>query len=491
MTHDVVDLYLRKSTKDEGRSVERQLAELTDAAAHENLQIGRVFVDPDFSASRYRRRERPDFAALVEHIRSGACRVLGLFEVSRGSRDAAEWFSFLDLCRARGVRIWVSTHERVYDLSRRRDWRALADEGVDAADESEKIRERVLSGKRKAAREGRPPGRLQYGFTRIYDATGKFVRQEAHPEQAPVVAEMVTRIVRGDTLAAIARDLNERGLRRPGGGLWHGRFIRQVVLRPSIAGRRVHQGRDIGPAAWEPIVDVTAWRKAVALLTRPERRTTTRGTKLTHWLTNVAVCGTCRTTKLRARSCGTKRPRLTYICDGCGMVVGAAALEDFVERVLLARLARPDAASIFVARTDDQAVIAAEKEVEDLEAELAEWRALAKARKVSPASFAEFEADLLPRIEAAKQKVRRLTVPPEHVDLSMADVPERWPGFGPELKRRYARALVDLVVHPAARRGPVFDPWRLRDSRWTGDALTWGEHWEAEGVDTPLPTLPA
>ena len=49
-TPDTVDLYLRKSTKDEGRSVERQLAELTDAAQREDLQIGRVFVDPDFSA---------------------------------------------------------------------------------------------------------------------------------------------------------------------------------------------------------------------------------------------------------------------------------------------------------------------------------------------------------------------------------------------------------------------------------------------------------
>ncbi|SCL61081.1 recombinase family protein [Micromonospora peucetia] len=479
---DVVDLYLRKSTKDEGRSVERQLGELTDAAESEDLTIGRVFVDPDFSASRHRRRERPDFAALVEYIRSGACRVLGLFEVSRGSRDAAEWFAFLDLCRARGVRIWVSTHERVYDLSRRRDWRALADEGVDAADESEKIRERVLSGKRKAAREGKPSGRLQYGFTRLYDEKGRFVRQEAHPEQAPVVREMVRRITEGESLTAIARDLNERSLTMPGGAPWAGRFVRQMVLRPSYAGRIVHQGQDVGPASWEPIVDVDQWRKAVALLTRPERRTTTRGTELAHWLTNAVACGTCRTTKLRARTGGTKRPRVTYQCDGCGMVVSAVALEDFVEKVLLARLGRPDAAALLTRRTDDAATAAAEKELADLRGELEEWKALAKARKVSPASFAEFEADLLPQIERAEEKLRRLTVPPENADLSMSGVPARWPDLPAELKRRYVRALVDLMVHPAARRGPVFDPARLGASRWTGDALTWAEHWEAEGL---------
>jgi site-specific DNA recombinase len=464
---EAVDLYLRKSTKDEGRSVERQLSELTDAAEREDLTIGRVFVDPDFSASRHRRRERPDF------------------EVSRGSRDAAEWFAFLDLCRARGVRIWVSTHERVYDLSRRRDWRALADEGVDAADESEKIRERVLSGKRKAAREGRPPGRLPFGFRRIYDERGRFVRQEAHPERAPIVREMITRVADGEALHAIARDLTARGVVTPSGAPWHGRYIRQTVLRPAYAGRLVHQGRDIGEAGWEPIVDPGVWRKAVARLSDPARRSTTRGTALAHWLSNATRCGRCRTVKLQHRTGGTKRPRRTYFCPGCGQVIGAEPLEDFVGRVLLARLERPDAASVFLTRADDAAVLAAQREVDELEAERAEWVALAKARKITPASFAEIESELVLRIERAQEKLQRLSVPPQYADLSLNDVPARWPAFGPDLKRRYVRALVDLVVHPAARRGPVFDPRRLGESRWTGDELTWAGHWAADETLTP------
>lgn len=478
---ELVDLYLRKSTKDKRRSVERQLGDLTDAAEHEGLHIGRVFVDPDFSASRHRRRERPDFAALVDHIRAGQCRILGIAEVSRGSRDNTEWSGFLDLCRALKVRIWVSTHDRIYDLSRRRDWRALADEGLDAADESEKISERTLSGKRKAAREGKPPGRLQYGFTRVYDGKREFVRQEAHPEQAPVVAEMVRRIAAGDTLAEIARDLNDQGVTMPGGAPWAGRFIRQMVLRPSYAGRRIHQGQDIGPASWDPIVDVTQWRKAVALLTHPQRRSTTRGTELTHWLTNAATCGACKTTNLRARTGGTKRPRVTYFCHACGMVVSAKALEDIVEKMLLARLGQPDAVTIAPPRADDTTA-AAERELDDLNGRLEEWKALAKAHKVSPVSFAEFEAALLPQIERAKEKVRRLTVPPEHADLSMTNVPARWPGFSSALRRRYVRALVELVVMPATRRGPLFDPARVATSRWAGHELTWGEHWSAEGV---------
>jgi site-specific DNA recombinase len=249
---DIADLYLRKSNKDGGRSVERQLDEMTGAVGDEGLTVGRVFVDPDLSASRFARRGRPDYAALLEHIRSGNCHVLGLLEASRGSRTLTEWSQFLDLCRAEKVKIWIATHERIYDLSRRRDWKALADEGVLAANESEQLSERVLSGKRKAARAGTPAGRLQYGFTRIYNAKGEFVEQVADPVEGPIVAEMVRRIAAGDTLFQIARDLNERGVTMSGGSPWRGALVRQLVLRPAYAGRRVHHGEDVGPARWSP-----------------------------------------------------------------------------------------------------------------------------------------------------------------------------------------------------------------------------------------------
>jgi site-specific DNA recombinase len=476
---DTVDLYLRKSNKDKLRSVERQRADLTEGAEQEGLRIGRVFIDPDFSASRYRRRDRPDFAQLVEHVRDGDCRILGIAEVSRGSRELTEWSAFLDLCRSRGVRIWVSTHERIYDLSRRRDWRALADEGLDAADESEKISERVRSGQRKAARAGKPHGKLKYGFTRIYDERGNFVRQEAHPAQAPIVREMIKRIAAGEALRVIARDLNARGIPMATGGQWTGSHVRQMIVKgEAFIGRRVHQGVDIGPASWDPIVDVDQWRQAVAVLTRPERRSTSRGPELVHWLANTVVCGTCETTTLIARlkHAPPSQPRPTYTCEGCWMVVSARALEQLVEDLLLERLSQPDAAMALARhRPDDVAVAAAKQAVDDLNDELAQWRDLARMKKVSPVSFAMFEADLLPKIERAEKTWQRLAVPAEHADLDLTDVPSRWPDMPPELKRRYVRAFLVLVVDRATTLGCRFDDSRLDRSRWAGDERTWGE----------------
>lgn len=477
----IVDLYLRKSNKDEGRSVSRQLAELTDAAADEGLRVGRVFVDPDFSASRYRRRERPDYAALLDHIRAGDCRVLGILEASRGSRDLTEWSTLLDLCRKLDVRIWIRTHDRVYDLSRRRDWRALADEGLDAADESEKISERTRSGKRKAAREGRPPGRLAYGFTRTYDSTGRFVAQLPHPDQAPVVAEMVRRVASGEALFSIAADLNARGITMSGGSPWAGRLVRQTVLRPAYAGRRVHRGEDVGTAAWAPIVDVDQWRRAVAVLTRPERRSTTRGTALTHWLTGAVACGRCHRGRLVAKTQGASGRPMRYACGSCGkLFVAGRPLEEFVEAVVLRRLARPDALAVFQARADDTAVKRAADTIAALRKRLDEHYDEAAKGKLSARGLTVVEGRILAEIGEVEAKAQRLALPPLLADTDPADVIARWSQFSPAMKRAYVTTLAELVVAPAARRGPGFDSSRLAPSRWVGVSVTWGEMWAEE-----------
>lgn len=474
---ETVDLYLRKSNKDQRRSVERQLADLTDAAEDEGLAIGRVFVDPDLSASRFAKKSRPDYAALLNHIHSGACRVVGIVESSRGSRGLTEWSSFLDLCRTKKVKVWVETHQRIYDLSRRRDWRALADEGIDAADESEKISERVLSGKRQAASKGRPAGRPTYGYLREYDASGRLMAVVSHPDEAPIVAEMITRVSQGHSLRAIADDLNTRGLATPTGRPWRGTFIRQSVLRPAYAGRRVHQGEDIGAAMWPPLVDPAVWRRAVAVLTRPERRSTTRGTALAHWLTGVALCGSCRATRLVLNSGGTKgKPR--YYCEACAKVfISSSALESVVEAAILARLSQEDAAAVFAAPDARNAVQLQEAQdaLQDLEDRLEQHYTEAATGALSARGLASVEKLLLPEIETAKEVIKKLIEPTILGDFEGRDIATEWPDLDPQQRRKVVRGLVEIVVLPAQRRGPIFDITRLDNCRWIGDELTWGQ----------------
>ncbi len=486
MPAELVDLYLRKSTKDEGRSAERQLAELTDSAADMDLAIGQVYCDPEFSASRFARKARPDFPKLMERIRSGECRVIGLFEVSRGSRQLTEWSTLLDECRDRQIRIWIWADERVYRPWKTGDWDTLARMGVDAATESNKTSDRVTSGKRKAAREGRPPGKLQYGFTRRYDERGKLVRtfdadgnpidQVPHPEQAAVVAEVVKRVIDGDSMRAISLDLNQRGLVKPSGKPWEGVHLRQMILSPSLIGRRIHRGEDVGRAAWAPLVDEGEWRRAVAILTAPGRQAPSRGTLLAHWLTNVAACGRCGEGRLISMSRNGIGRALRYGCKACnGVFVEREPFEAFVELVILARLKSADALAAFQP-VDGPAVREAEKQVAELNARLDAHYVEAAAGRLSARGLTAVEGPLLAEIRAAEQKSRRLILPAALRDVDPGLVVARWPGMAPEQKRSYVRALAEIVVSPATRGMPSFDRNRLRESRWSGDSRTWQEH---------------
>lgn len=471
------DLYTRKSSKDDGRSVEAQEDDWRDDCGDQALEPGRVFTDPDRSASRHARRGRPDFDALIEHIKAGHCEVLSLWEASRGSRKVGEWADFLDLCRSKKVLIRVISHGRTYDMSVRRDWRTLIDEGVDAADESEKISERTRRGKRKAAMRGRPVGRLAYGFKRVYDDRGHFVEQIEHPDQAPVVREIVRRLADREPAGQVARDLNSRRIPAPLGGPWSDRQVRQIAIKPSYAGRRVHQGEQIGEGCWEPIVDPQVWERAFTLLTEPGRKYN-NDSRLSHWLTGAVTCGLCRNKTLRAQN-RSATGTLAYQCRGCLRVSASGrGLESTIETLILWRARQRDVLTSALPKQDTVALAAAEVQEKALRRRLDEARAEWKAGHISAASFGEMERDITPDIEQAVAKVKKLSIPPRLAELASLDIVNDWVDMGVRLRREIVVTLADVIIAPGTvTSGPRFDRLRLVESRWHGEERTWGQMW--------------
>lgn len=498
----VSDFYGRKSTKDDGRSVESQEDEWREDCADQGFLPGKTFADPGRSASRHARRPRPNYEQLIEHIRAGDCQILSMWESSRGSRDLGDWVALLDLCRKQGTLIRIIEHRRTYDIRVRRDWRTLAEDGIDSADESEKTSERTKRGKRKAARQGRPTSRLAYGFRRIYDERGQFVEQVEHPDQAPIVREIIESFADGKTCGEITRALNERHIPVPQRPCpddcaadhrhfrdmtWTGMQVRQIALRAAYAGKRVHGGEVVGDGVWEPLVDPEVWQKVYDLLTDP-RRGHHRGTRLTHWLTGAVVCGLCSglfaSAHQRLRS---GRPRPIYECRQCHRVSASAVqLEAFLEPLIDSRLHLPDTKNLFVPRTDDKAVQALDDEIADLERRLAEFRAEGKKPKgLSAAAVAEAEQGLIPLIDAAKAKRKELALPPTLKALAGVDV-TKWKTWNVRARRDLVLAVAHIVIAPGSRGGQqTFNAWRLAGSRWTGDKRTWGEIWQAEGFGAP------
>src|SRR4051794_14622903 len=89
------------------KSIDEQDAENLAVASVNGWTIAEVLSDPS-SASRYATKVRKNWAQLVELLPS--IDVVILWEPSRGDRTLSSWASFLDACRANGVRIHATSH---------------------------------------------------------------------------------------------------------------------------------------------------------------------------------------------------------------------------------------------------------------------------------------------------------------------------------------------------------------------------------------------
>jgi hypothetical protein len=155
--------------------------------------------------------------------------VVMLWEASRGDRTLGTWVAFLDRCRDLGVRIFDTSRGKMLDPQDARDYRGLAEDGVDAAYEADKISMRTSRGLQTAAQEGRPTSMVTYGYERVYhDRTGAFVAQREHPVHGPIVREIVQRLGKGEALTAVARDLTGRGVPTPEGA---GTYVAEIGRR--------------------------------------------------------------------------------------------------------------------------------------------------------------------------------------------------------------------------------------------------------------------
>ena len=381
--------------------------------------------DNDRSASRYAKKDRKDWTLLLADLRDRRFTIVWLWESSRGDRKAYEWLGFLEDCRELGVRIYVETHERLYDPRNARDWKTLAEDGVNNAYASDETSLRIKRHLASAARKGKPHGQAGYGIRRIYDQeSGKYIRQEPDPETGPVAAEIITRIAAGEPIMAIKADLERRGIPGAGGNGWDRQTIRQIGLNPAYAGLRRHPDGGWRPA-WSPVIPADLHYAATAVLRARDRQ---RPSRQKHLLSYLAAC------ECGAPLCGYRNRlgTLMYKCRAHGCVnVTTEWLDGLVTLVTLDVLAAPDAADLY--RPDGAEAAQHRAEAARLRGELDEWAA----SDISARAYAIKEASILPLIERAEHAAAAAEMPsalagvigvprhPRHLDRARAAAPPR------------------------------------------------------------------
>ncbi|EOM77759.1 recombinase family protein [Rhodococcus rhodnii] len=453
-------IYCRVSSDAEGRSrsVGEQEAECRAVCERNGWPVAEVLADNDVGVSRYSRvKDRPAYDRLKQILRPGD--VLVLWEASRASRRLDGYVELRDLCASRGV-LW-NIGGQTYDPAKSNDRVMTGIRAILSEDEAEQTRQRVQRAHRHNAEAGRAHG-TAFGYRVARDpdtgragildpATGNLVTRQLHPEQAPIVREMATRVLAGESVWAIAKDLNERGVPTArGAAKWHSNVISMMLKKPTYAGLRAHHGA-LSPAEaqWEPIITVEQHRALVAILSDPTRRTQ-RGTQPRHLLSGIATCGVCGGRMTRFLSMG----RNSYRCHDNGCVSRIAEpVERMVEEVLLRRLELIDG----IAELEPPDVSTALSEVQELRDRLAGFADDAAEGKVSRESFYRIEARLREQIGAAERRARR-TLPKIVEELVGPNARANWKVMGIDGRRAVARALLTVEIRKAPRSGRRFLP---------------------------------
>jgi site-specific DNA recombinase len=307
----------------QGLGVARQEQACRDLADRLGITVGEVFTDNDKSATSG--KPRPAYLKMCDALAAGRFSHVLAWSNDRLQRDLGETFAFGQVVDQAGVTVetvtagtldFVDPEKRVgtYVLS------VLADAEV------ARRKARMLGKHRELAEAGRPTGGPRtFGF----EADHLTVRES----EAEVLRELARRILDGESVSSLCRDLDARGITTSYGNHWRPGVMRRMLESPRLIGVREHRGERF-QAAWPAILD----KRTHAAVARRLRRRTSVPTSRSYMLTGLLVCGECQRGMVGSPNNGHR----AYFCalsgGGCGRSVRAESVERFLPGLITADL---------------------------------------------------------------------------------------------------------------------------------------------------------
>lgn len=356
-------IYARQSVSAD-ELIADQIARCESLAAAKGFDVVEVYRDNNVSGYKAR-DEGTAFSRMLNDARTGRFDVVIVRKLDRLGRSLAALEAFA------AARVAVVTIDENIDLTTV-NGRLMANllTSVARAEVEIKAERRVNANNARRMREtgGVPTsGRVPYGFRWVpMSERGDGPAYVRDDERALDVREIYSAFLADVPLGSIARDLNAKGRRtkptkrHPDGVPFSPTTLRRILLSPYYAARmpaeaaetydqRALTRENTIPGAWEAIVSVEEWEEAGARLKHPERKTSP-GPSRKWLLSGIAVCGVgdCG---LPIRAGGGEAGVHSYRCASMAHFMRRGVpLDDFVERVVIARLARPDAVDLLEER---------------------------------------------------------------------------------------------------------------------------------------------
>ncbi len=438
--------------------VARQIEDCERLAERKGWRVVEQYVDDDVSA--WSGRKRPQYVRSLEDLEAGTIDGLLVYDLDRLHRQPSELESFIELCGRLRLTNVASVSGDI-DLTtadgqfQARILGAVAKKESD--DKSRRIRRKhaEIAAKGKVSGGGSRP----YG----YEADKLTVR----PAEAAVVADCAKRLLAGEPLRSIARDLNERAVPSASGGLWSPQSLRRMLASPRVSGQRAHHGEIVANAEWPALISVEDGAAIRALLANPERRT--NKTARRYLLGGILACSHCGERLVaRPRAGGQRR----YACakgpgfSGCGKTyINADQVEAFVMEAALHRLDSPE-----LQRSQERRQREAPdaqrwwKEAEQAQAQLDELAAAYGQRQFSMQEWMAARKPIEQRLTAARKqlaKVSRTNVLDDYLGNS-EKLRAEWDALDLSQQHALVATVVDSVVVGPGRQGyNRFDESRL------------------------------
>lgn len=353
-------IYARQSVTDD-ELIDVQVAKCEHTAAARDFDVVEVYRDNNVSGYKAR-DEGTAFSRMLKDARAGRFDVVVVRKLDRLGRSLAALEAFT------AARVAVVTIDENIDLTTV-NGRLIANllTSVARAEVEIKAERRVNANTARRQREGAAvptSGRVPYGYSWVptKDRGDDGTAYVLDDERAADVREIFDAFLSGVPLGSIARDLNTKGRRtkpskrHPAGVPFTPTTLRRMLMSPYYAARmpaeaattydqRALTRHNTVEGAWPAIVSVEEWEEAKARLEHPERKTSPGPTR--KWLlSGLAVCGTEGCGK-PIRAGGGEAGIHSYRCASMAHFMRRGVpLDDFVERVVIARLSRPDAADL-------------------------------------------------------------------------------------------------------------------------------------------------
>jgi len=457
---------------DDRLAIGRQEKECRRLAAAREWNVVAVYSDNDVSATRSKRREA--YERLVAAVKNKHIDVVVVYAIDRLTRKPIELEEWISIHESTGVLVaHVNGDMRLDTPEGRLMARQLASF---ARHETDVMSKRLKSKYAQKAERGEPHGYAPYGFRRRVplDAAGNEVGtirlDFVDPDQAKVALEVAQRVLDRESLRSIASDLNLRQVPGPRGGLWSSTILKQVLVRPSMAGLRSHRGKVVGPSASEAIFDQDTHERLLALLTDPARRSNLVGPQPKYLLSGVALCGLCGgkmrrqmgRTVISKKTGASKRQPPSYACSSCFRLrCIQQPVDELIRRVVLSYLSDATTREFF-ALGDTQDARTASQEVDAVRAKLDLLTDQFTSDEISADQFRRGSLSLRQRLKTAEEHLASVTPSTSVAHLLAAgSIEDGWDNSPLAVQRDVVSALMDVTINPSGS-GKRFTADRIR-----------------------------